>query len=185
MIRGQRVSRGFVLLFVLVALLILGLVSAGLYSASEETLSSGQVMLAQKVAASRAEEGIQQAIANVKAGGVPVSALDPPCTGPTSVLRTGTCGAMVTGGLVQGPDGGTLSEGAGWRYQWWAFRSPLPDGGARDAQMVNVYAEGYWGFGSDSPNFSAAAVEAEIIIPMLPASGPLVNDFDYGVSQPR
>lgn len=173
--------RGYVLIFVLLMLLVLGIITAGLYSSSEETVYTAQVMMAQKVAASRADQALQLGIASVKAGGVQLQALVP-CDGPATVLRAGSCGpaVMVTSGLVTGPNVGDLMDGAGQQYQWWVWRRALPDGGGLNAQLVNVYAEGYWGLTPDSHNYTVAAVEAEVLIP-LPVGDTMTNDWDYGV----
>ncbi len=176
---GQR-RGGYVLIMVLVVLLVLSLLVAGLYSASEDSRFTAQSIMSQRVAASRADQAAQLAIATVRANVVPPTGMAY-CSGPPAKLSSGSCTTsdFVTSGLVQGPTSGDLETGSGLRYQWWVFKLAGPDGGAPNqaAQIFNIYAEGYYGYTDTSPNFAVAAVTAEITIPLPPGMNPC--EYDY------
>ncbi len=178
----RRGAGGYVLVMVLMVLLVLTLLVAGLYSSAEDSRFTAQTMLAQRVAAGRAEQAAQLAIASLR-----VSAINPvpllslaPCTGPITQLRsTGSCtgGQVLTSGLVSGATGTDLEAGGGWRYQWWVYRQlSVP---AQSALVFNIYAEGYFGTDDTSPNFTVAAVAAEMNLPGANV-GPPEFAGDYG-----
>ncbi len=182
-----RQARGYVLIMVLMVLLVLTLLVAGLYSASEDGRFTAQTMMAQRVAAARADQAAQLALATVRAGLITNSGYTF-CTGPVAKLRTGNCAGsnLVTSGVVNGPaiGGGTQYEnGAGQLYQWWIYKQANPDGSNptnRADDIFSVYAEGYFGQDDTYPSFTVAAVIAEITVPGV-TGGPPNFDGDYGV----
>ncbi len=187
MTSNSKRPRGYVLIMVLIVLLVLTLLVAGLYSASEDGRFTAQTMMAQRVAAARADQAAQMALAQVRAGTILGTGFTF-CSGPPDgQIRIGNClaGNYVTSGVISGPalTGSTQYEnGAGQQYQWWIYRQSNPDGSdpLRSAEVYNVYAEGYFGSDSTSPNFTVAAVIAEITIPGV-IGGPPNFDGDYGV----
>ena len=184
---GGARRRGYVLIMVLVVLLVLTLLVAGLYSASEDSRFTSQVMLGQRVAAARADEAVQRAVATLRAGTFTTNDLValPYCTTPITHLRTaGTCGsgAFLTSGQMSGPTDGDLENGAGLLYQWWIYHQSNPDGTAppNSFEIFNIYAEGYFGYATTRENFSVAAIAAEVTLPGS-TTGPPNFDGDYGV----
>jgi hypothetical protein len=177
--RGAR--RGFVLVMVLLVLLVLTLVGAALLDASGDSASVSTTMMGQRIAASRSDFAAQQAIAAVKLNQVAWNTLAP-CSGPANgYLRDGGCGGsqIISSGRISGT-GADLAGGLGLRYQWWVYRPTPPAGVAYNAQLVAVYAEGYYGQSEAAGNFTVSAVEAEVMVP-LPIGGNLESEFDYGI----
>jgi Tfp pilus assembly protein PilX len=184
-----RRAQGYVLLMVLVVLLVLTLLVAGLYSASEDGRFTAQTMMAQRVAAARADQAAQLALASIRAGLVTGTGFTY-CSGPPDgKLRTGNCAAgnyqssgAVNGVTVTATNSNQYENGGGAQYQWWVYRALNADGTepAQAATVYNVYAEGYFGADSTQKNFNIAAVSAEITIPGA-TTGPPNFDGDYGV----
>ncbi len=180
-------AHGYVLIMVLMVLLVLTLLVAGLYSASEDGRFTAQTMMAQRVAAARADQAAQMALAQVRAGLISGTGFTF-CSGPpVAELRTGNCatGNYVTSGVISGPVLSATTQyenGAGRQYQWWVYKQSNPDGTdpIRSAEVYNVYAEGYFGTDNTFPSFTVAAVIAEITIPGS-TGGPPNFDGDYGV----
>lgn len=178
-------SRGYILVLVLLILTVLSVLVAGLYSQASEGLIASQGIVAQKVAASRADLAIQLAVERVKSGAVNTDTFSTTCSGPgTTALLTGpACGGVVTIPRVQGAPTGNFAGTAGWQYQYWMFRRPqtTADGGPLQLsqQLVNVYAEGYYGNGDGGTNFTVAAIEAEVVV-IQPPGATQVPDGDYG-----
>ncbi len=194
----ERRARGYVLLMVLVVLLVLTLLVAGLYSASEDSRFTAQTMMAQRIASARADQAAQLAIATVRAGTVSASSLLPWCSFPEpssgAILRAGgdcTTGAYVTSGRISGgicDSSGGPENGRGILYQWWIYKQGKAFGVPPDdqaAEVFNIYAEGYAGCDSvvpaNSPIFTVSAVQAEVTIPGDPSgSGSGGTGTDYG-----
>ena len=180
----RRGPRGYVLVMVLAVLLVLTLLVAGLYSTSEDSRFTAQTMMGQRVAAARADQGAQLAIAQVRSGAFTQTQLAAltPCTSPATQLRTtGNCatGNFFTSGLIDN-GAGDLDNRAGHQFQWWVYKQSMPDGTNPKFDIFHVYAEGYYGLASTSTNYSVAAVVAEITLPGV-NSGPPNFDGDYGV----
>jgi hypothetical protein len=170
-----------VLVVVLGVLLLLTVVAAALLDSSSDSRSVASVVVGQRIAASRAEYAVQQGIAMVKNNTVAWNTLGA-CSGPPNgYLVDAGCipGQFVTSNRVAntGPE---LASGRGWNYQWWIYRPTAEPGlPPPTQQLVMVYAEGYYGENANSPSFTAAAIQAEVIVPM-PTSGTLTPEFDYG-----
>lgn len=172
---------GFVLVMVLMVLLVLTVLAASLLDSSGDSGSVSATMMGQRVAASRSDFAAQQAIAAVKLNQVAWNTLVA-CSGPADAyLRDGGCSAaqVVTSGRVVRTGADNMS-GRGWNYQWWIYRAVAPPGLTYNAQLVNVYAEGYYGDDDVAGNFTVSAVEAEVMVPM-PVGGNLESEFDYGI----
>jgi hypothetical protein len=186
--RPQR--KGFVLIVVLLLLLMLGVVAASLLSTASETDQATILAVSQRVAASRADTAAQLAVATIASGTLTIAGLTA-CGGPgpssqlQKVLPNGTnaCVAaqMISSGMVSGPNNGNFETGSGLLYQWWIYRRPLMPGVPANQQLVRIYAEGYWGGATTSPNFTGASVEADIIVPTnTDGSGEASAEFIYG-----
>lgn len=186
----RRRPRGFALILVLAVLLVLSIVAASTYASSADTEVTSSVVMSQRLAATRADQAVQLAIAQVKAGMVNPTNINNllPCSGIVGHLHAPvgpvcTSAVTMTSGTVLGTAANDdFSEGAGMQYQWWIYRRSLPDGGTNSANqmLVNIYAEGYYGSAPTSNNFAVSAVEAEMYVE-VPAGMDLAADFDYGL----
>lgn len=186
-----RRPRGYVLIMVLAVILVLSVALASVYTQSSESLYATDAMVGQKVASARADLSAQMAVAFVKLGGVTPGQFVNTCTGPGqfpadtngAVLRSGSCtGPDIYASPFMGQDGGTNYAGPtdGWQYRYWIYRR-VPASGTVNPNMVNIYAEGYYGRGDlNTGNFAVAAIEAEVLVP-LPAGGTPTYDGDYNI----
>ncbi len=184
----KKQRKGFVLIVVLLLLLMLGVVAASLLSTASETDQATILAVSQRVAASRADTAAQLAVATIASGTISITAL-PACGGPGPAsqlqknLPNGACAAtqMIGSGIVSGPNNNNFETGSGLLYQWWIYRRPLMPGIPANQQLVRIYAEGYWGGSPNSPNFTGAAVEADIIVPSnTNGSAEASGEFIYG-----
>ncbi|MBL9039749.1 MAG: hypothetical protein JNG84_14625 [Archangium sp.] len=184
---NQARPRGYILVLILIMLTVLSILTAGVYTQASESLIASQGLVAQKVAASRADLAVQLAVERVKSGTVNTATFEGTCNGPNdSVLRANSgciAGSFVSIPRVQGAVTGNFALTDGWQYQYWMFRRPqvLPDGGALaiSPQLINIYAEGYYGNGDGGTSFTVAAVEAEVVV-VQPPGGTQTPDGDYG-----
>ncbi len=183
---AHKAQRGYVLIMVLVVLLVLTLLVAGLYSATEDSRFTAQTMMAQRIAAARADQAAQIAIARIRSGAFTANQLMALqyCTAPITQLRTGDCLSTdsLTDGLHNGPVTDDYENGGGAQYQFWIYKEANPDGSdpIRRWEVFNIYAEGYFGKDPTVPSFTVAAIQAEITLPGANAGTP-VFDGDYGV----
>jgi hypothetical protein len=174
-----------VLVLVMGGLLLLTVSAAAFFEQGDDVRSTTVAMTSQRLASARSDEAAQYAIALVKAG-IPGLGNLPPCSGPSTSLRIGSCATtdMVTG-TFELP--GTPGNGGGWYYQYWVYRpAPVIVGGfpiPLSNQVVNVYAEGYFGRADAGvQGFTISAIEAEVLIPKPPSNVP-VYDGDFGIIQ--
>jgi hypothetical protein len=184
---------GVVLLVVLLLLLMLGVLATSLLTSAAEAEQASTLAVSQRVAASRADQAAQIAIATISSGTISTTGMIP-CEGPVGQAgRTAPMGGgvlcsaganMITSGMINGPvPTKTLGfeQGAGLQYQWWIYQRPVGPGVLPSTHLVRVYAEGYWGSATNSPNFTVASVEADVLIPDLSGgSGDSSDSFVYG-----
>lgn len=169
---------------VLLALLFLSVLAATYVEQGVQVESATTAITGQRFASARAEEATQLAIARIKAGQPGMAGLVP-CSGPSTALRIGSCSP--TDMITVAADAPGLPPAGGWQFQYWIFRPapvlvagiPIP----LSNQVVNVYAEGYFGAGdAGMSGFTVSAIEAEVLIPKPPGSPP-VFDADFGIIQ--
>jgi len=164
----------------MLVLMVVGLAAIGTLNSAGDGEQAAQYVVAHRIAAARADLGVQAGIARVKTGGVPGIANMVHCRGPDGLIRgdlhdagvsAAACatGDIVTGGLEQvAVTTNDLVGGQGMRYQYWIFRGLRPDGqpeNSVEGELVHVYAEGYYGVNANGTNFTVSAVEAEVLVP--------------------
>ncbi|MER2566857.1 MAG: hypothetical protein ABTQ32_39395 [Myxococcaceae bacterium] len=181
--RLHRHRRGYVLVVVLLSLLLMSVLAASYFEQGDDVVNTTLSINGQRFAATRAEEAMQLAIARVKAGQPGMSSL-PPCSGPATGIRLGSClpNEMISGAF-EAP--GSPASGGGWHFQYWIYKpAPVIVGGFAlplSNQVMNVYAEGYFGRADAGINgFTVSAIEAEVLVPLPPANLPTF-DGDFGI----
>ena len=97
-----------------------------------------------------------------------------PCT------RRGATGSRRRAGAPGSP-----ATGGGWHYRYWIYKpAPVIVGGFAlplSNQVMNVYAEGYFGKADAGINgFTVSAIEAEVLVPLPPGNLPTF-DGDFGI----
>lgn len=158
---SARLPRGVAMLAVLVALLLMSLLVGAFFLQSRDSSSLTYVSLAQTVASSNAELGLNEAIRRVRA-----TQIDPTLVNACSQAEVDT-NACVTlnSGVVSGPAASDLSNGGGVLYQFIVYRRAEPDMaiGAKDNRFV-IRSTGFFGQTLTAPGLVTSILEAEVEI---------------------
>jgi type II secretory pathway pseudopilin PulG len=148
--------RGAVLLFVLVAIAVLGILVAAYYSQAGESQLTAQSVAAQQVAMSRAEKGLQEALRRLRTGGIVIAGITP-CTEADPLNCP--AGTFVYQAPVDNGQATYLEQGGGLEYDFVVFKRPLL---GAPPNRYNVRATGFYGYTRTATNLATAVVEAEI-----------------------
>ncbi|MBI5545322.1 MAG: hypothetical protein HY901_15640 [Deltaproteobacteria bacterium] len=159
-------SRGYVLLLVLLVTAILTVVVTSVYVQAENNLVTAQSVTAQQYATSRAELGLQTAIARLRQpgyGGIVLNAFTP-CDLTTLGDDPFNCPSppAVQVGPIDNGTGTPLVAGGGLQYSYVIYQRQYP---ANQALMVpgllSIRAVGFYGY-AGNPTTVEAIVEADI-----------------------
>ncbi len=158
-------SRGFALLLVLLVLAVITVATAALYTDSENALATSFSLANQQVATTRAEHGLQVAIARLRSpgfGGIDINSFQPCDPGDFSDLPT-TCPTALVAPTVTGPAGVPPAKGGGLLYGYILYARQLPPGkGNAPLGLVTIRATGYFGTSLTAPNLTTSVIEADI-----------------------
>lgn len=170
----SRRRRGFVMVLVLVVIAALAVLASALYLEAESNLITAQSVTAQQIATSRADLGLQTAIARLRSanlGGVNVEALVPcdltqrnndPFECPaSSTIRS----PQITGALpFDAGNAQSLAQGGGLQYAYVIYARSLPAAtGIAPTGLLTIRAIGYYGYSPTDPKLVTSIVEAELM----------------------
>lgn len=171
----RQTSRGYILVFVLLILLVLSLVVAALFVQAQELRSSTMAASNHTVAAANADRGIQEAIRALRNGDITVTGIVGTCPGGDNYRTCGVAayvepGIAVDGGILiitnssVAADGGVLSpgEGGGLQFSYAIYRSSTV--GSQPLNRYTIRATGYAGATETARNMVTSVVELEIEI---------------------
>lgn len=157
--------RGVAMLAVLVALLLLSILASGFFLQARDSGSLNDIAMAQSVAVSNAEMGMQEAVRRVRSAQIDGSLVGF-CT--TVQADNNTCAGAGgwSSGLISGPNNNPLN-GGGLLYDFVVFRRqelqafdpvPPPPGTTRYV----IRATGYYGQNVDAVALVTSVLEAEV-----------------------
>ena len=158
MIKRRRSPRGAVLIFVLALLLLLTIAAVAYVQMSGSSRSTSNAVKAQQIAAARADEAAQRAIADIRSGTLVLEALSP--RSPPSTPADCALNCVVESGFVDGGSG-ELEQGGGMQWDYTIYRNMQV---GTPANRYTVLATGYYGYTAASPTFAQARVEVEVDI---------------------
>ncbi len=170
-----RRPRGWMMLAVIFVLLALSLAVTAFYTQAEDHAYLGTAMNAHSLAAVRAEQGAQDALARVRSGALMVETLNAStvtCGGPDPWT---TCTNML--GPVTVDNGPTLDvrEGGGLQYRYIVYR---PSDVGAPANLYTIRAIGFVGYSPTSASLYTS--EVELTVQKGTTSGTLRTQDDYG-----
>jgi hypothetical protein len=167
--KNPRRQRGWIMLVVMLLLLALSLSVTAYYTESEDFLYTGQSVTAYNIAALRAEQGVQEALSQIRSGQLnPVAVIKSNTCQPTAPQDEWTaCITAPLGILGQPvpPPGAPdltipLQEGGGMQYQWLVFHPP---GTGIPQNLYAIRSRGFYGY-QGSKNLYVSEVEITVQI---------------------
>lgn len=148
------------MLAVLVALLLVSILAGGFFLQARDAGSFAASSMAQTVAATNAEMGLNEAIRRVRSAQLPTAGIGT-CT--QNEVDTNTCLAGFLSPMVAGPTAADLMNGGGLRYQYLVYKRDGTDPGA-DPDRYVVRSTGFFGQNLNAPALVTSIVEAEVQI---------------------
>ena len=156
--------RGVAMLAVLTALLLLSILASGFFLQARDAGTMNDIAMAQSIAVTNAEMGIQEAIRRVRS-----SQIDRNLVGTCSVAQidSNTCPASPAGAWSSGITSGSNTNpltGGGLLYDFIVFRRTEPDLVSATPGMTRyvVRATGYYGTTLTSASLVTSVLEAEV-----------------------
>lgn len=179
--RHRRRQGGWIMLMVLLVLLVLGVAVTAFYTQTEDHLFTGQSMAAHAIAASRAELGAQRAIAELRAGVLPLLNVVSPCNDQPPNNPFVACsglglGIPLAGGPLDNGPAMDLKAGGGLQYNYVIYRPALF---GANQNLFSVRSIGYYGYALGSPNLYTSEVEVTVEVGSA-TPPPCANAQDYG-----
>lgn len=148
------------MLAVLVALLVLSVMASGFFLQARDSGTLSNIVMAQTIATSNAEMGLQEAVRRIRGAQIP-PVLVAVCT--TAQVDTGACLGTTVIGPITGPANVAPINGGGLLYQFLVYRRP---GGAADLALPPnryvVRVTGFYGNDLDSPSLVTSIIESEV-----------------------
>lgn len=136
--------------------MVLTIAAAAYFQMASSNRASSLAVTGQQMAASRAEQAAQKAIADIRGNVIVLDALTGRATPSTLADCAFNC-------VIQGTfDGGAtvdLNEGGGMLWNYMVYKNSA---GTPPPNRYSVVATGYYGYTPTSPTFSEARVEVEI-----------------------
>jgi hypothetical protein len=163
-------------MLILTALLV---AAAAYYSESEDALFTGASLSAYQIAASRAEQGAQLALAQIRAGVLRPSTLTTPCS---DTLPFTTCANFLGGTTTLIDKGSALSlkEGGGLQYMFIVYKPTMAgDPTKTPSNLYTIRAVGYYGYSLTAQNLFVSEVEIQTDLGSGGTSS-CANADDYG-----
>lgn len=152
--------RGVAMLAVLIALLLLTTLASGFFLQARESGSLNDISMAQSVAVTNAEMGMQEAIRRVRSAQIDTT-LVAQCT--VAQVDNNTCPTL-SSGIISGPNANPLT-GGGMLYDFIVYRRAEADPSIAAAGATVRYvvrATGYYGRALDSASLVTSVLEAEV-----------------------
>lgn len=155
-----KARRGVAMLAVLIALLLLTTLASGFFLQARDSGSLNDISMAQSIAVTNAEMGMQEAVRRVRSAQID-PALVVQCT--VAQVDNNTC-ATLSSGVVVGPNTNPLT-GGGLLYDFIVYRRAEADPSIAVAGATVRYvvrATGYYGRALDSSSLVTSVLEAEV-----------------------
>jgi hypothetical protein len=154
------------MLVVMLLLLALSLSVTAYYTESEDFLFTGQSVTAYNIAALRAEQGAQEALAQIRSGVLnPATVIKGTICNPIPPQDPWTACNLPPMGILNPPvDNGPtipLQENGGLQYQWIVFH---PFGTGIPVNLYAIRSRGYYGYNLNSNNLFVSEVEITVQI---------------------
>jgi hypothetical protein len=167
------------MLMVLLVLTALTIGAASFHSQSADNLLTSHSLNAYQMAAARAEQGSQMALAMVRSGILKPNTLVGTCsdTDPFTTCTTflGGTSTLVDNGRAMPP-----REGGGLQYMYMIYRPVMTgDPTKTPSDLYTIRAVGYFGYALNSPNLFVSEVETQFNLGFGVSSSCAGGD-DYG-----
>jgi hypothetical protein len=154
--------RGWVMIMVLLVLLVMSILVAGFYAMSFDSAGMSRIIVAQQVAMSHADTGLQDGLRAMRALQLDTSVLTTQCT--SAEVDSNACATIISSTLGDNGSGADLSANGGLQYQYFVYRKPTADDPGQPSNRFVVRSVGYYGYLQTANNLVTSVVEAEIDI---------------------